>query len=142
MIFTGAMFLLKMGSVGKFLAKNWQMVLIVAMVGAVYWYHTDRTNTIHKLEQTIVSKNEEIAEIKLDLASCNGAINNQNEIIDTLKETGSQIIKEERLRAAMKITEIEARRRADLATLRTKPLAQSCEAAMEELLDFAIGEEK
>ena len=139
MIFSGAMFALKAAKFGSFLLKNWQAVLIIGLLVAGGVYHMKRTHTINTLEKEVAAKNEEIAELELNLASCNGAINNQNEIIDTLKDTGKQIIKEERLRAAMKITEIEARRKADLATLRTKPLAQSCEAAMKELLDFALG---
>lgn len=132
----------KASGIGSFLVKNWQMVLIIALLAAGGIYHMKRTATIHSLEKQVIAKEEEIAELELNLASCNGAINNQNEIIDTLRDTGKQILAEERNRASLKIAEIEAKRKADLATLRSKPLATSCEAAMQELLDFAIGGNK
>jgi len=141
-ILSGLLLASKARGLASFFVRNWQAVLIIALLAAGGFYHMSRTNQINTLEQTIGAKNEEISELKLDLASCNGAINNQNEIIDTLKVTGKQIIQEERVRAAKKIAAIEAKRKADLVALKSKPLAESCTAAIKELLDFAIGDTK
>lgn len=134
--------LLKLKNLPGFLMKNWQAAVIVVLLASLGGYHMYRTHIINGLTQNIATLEKEKAEIKLELSKCNGAITNQNEIIDTLKKSGKDILEQEKIRAAKKIAEIQARQQAELDSLARKPIAQTCEAAMGELREFAIGEQK
>ena len=130
---TGALMLLKLRSFGGFLKVNWKLAVIGVLVVGIGLYHWNRSRIITNLEK-------EVARLKIDFANCQGALDGQNKVIDKVTTDTKKLLEEERnkTRAA-----IEAERQASKARiegLRNRQLAQTCEGAIDELRQQAIGE--
>lgn len=132
-IFSTVTIVSKLFSLGKFLRKNWQMVIIVLMVLAVLWYHNDRTNQIEDLT-------EQVSDLKTELASCNGALSNQNQIIDVVANTGRKLLEEERQRAAEQVKLSKKQTDDAISRIKNKKVSQNCRQAIEDMVKEAQGE--
>lgn len=117
----------------KILTKNWKVTLLIMALAIMGYYHWDRSRTITKQAATITH-------LTLEVAKCKGALSNQNAIIETVKQTGQQIIAEEKRKTAAIIAANKQKLQAAIDKLNNKPLAQTCEKAMLELLNEARGE--
>ena len=131
-LLTGALFLFKIRKFGSFAFKNWKLVLIVGLVAAIGLYHWDRSRTIKNLQKDIIV-------LEQNIASCRGAIDKQNSIIDKVASSSKKLLEEERARAAAEIEKQKQKTKTAIDKLRNKEVAQTCETAIEDLIDEAQG---
>lgn len=134
-IISGALLLLKFKSFGSFAAKNWKLVIIAVLVAGIGYYHWDRTRTIEALKQKVV-------DLEDDMRRCTGAINKQNSVINKISTEGTALLEQERKRAAEEIEAQKQRTKGAIERLQNKVIIQSCDAAIQDLIDEAHGELK
>ena len=106
------------------------LVVIIALVAGIGYYHWDRTRTINNLR-------EQVADLKADMQRCQGAIKRQNSVIDNLSTKGTTLLEQERKRAAEEIKKEQQKTQDAIERLRNKETAQSCDAAMQDLIKEA-----
>jgi len=134
-LISAGLMLLKFRNFGSVIAKNWKIVVILALVAGIGYYHWDRTRTIEALEQ-------QVSDLEKDMQRCTGAIERQNARINKLSEDGAALLEEERKRAAEEIEKQKQRTKGAIERLQNKATAQSCDAAIQDLIDEAHGELK
>ena len=134
-IISAGLMLLKFKNLGSFAAKNWKLVVIVILVAGIGYYHWDRTRTIDALR-------EQVVDLKADFERCQGAVKRQNSVIDKLSTDGSTVLEQERKRAAEEIKKEQQKTQTAIDKLRKKETAQTCDAAIKELIDGAKGDLK
>jgi len=126
---------LKFGNFGSLVAKNWKLVVIILLVAGIGYYHWDRTKTIEALRV-------EVTDLKADMARCTTAIDKQNLVIDKISSEGTALLAEERKRAAAEVEAVKQSTKGAIERLQNKATAQSCDAAIVDLIGTAHGELK
>ena len=129
-LISGGLLLLKLRSFGGFAARNWKLVIIVLLVGGIAYYHWDRTRTIEKLR-------EEVQTLEQNIANCKGALQRQNSIIDQSSTRSKELLEQERQKTAAAIAAEREKAQRAIEALRGKELAQTCDEAVDELIDSA-----
>ena len=135
MIFSGLMMAFKANKIVGMLIKNWPIVLLVIVCLGVWWYHTDRTKTIEQLRENVKT-------LEMNLANCDAAVNNQNAAIEGLSVAGEQALSKVTAESSAKVMKLQNSLNIALDTLRIQPLAETCDAAMDEMIEKAQGELK
>ena len=120
-------YLLILKNIGTFLFKNWKMTLAILVIGGLCLHELHNQHIISKL-------NTKVQTLEVNLANCQGALDKQNGIINTVRATGKKLLEEERVRAAKAIAERDRKVKETIAKLKDKPLADTCKAAMDELI--------
>lgn len=109
-----------------FLAKNWQLLAIVVLIGGIIAYHQFRTHTINSLREDLQecrTEREELAQL----------IKKQNTRIEELVKRGRiEAAKFEALKARIESSQQNLNTRIDAILNEPKP--QTCEGAIEYLI--------
>jgi hypothetical protein len=134
-IISGALMLFKLRNLGSVLAKNWKLVIIVVLVAGIGYYHWDRTRTIEGLR-------EDVRVLEQNFANCQGAITRQNSIIDTAATAAKEVLEKERNDTAIAVANEKAKTQAAIDKLTNKEVAQTCEAAVIDMINEAHGDLK
>lgn len=134
-----------------FLRKFWPYILGAAVIAIVYFHYMGLRHTITQQRQEIVQlkkevadKKEEIEQLKSQLGDCQAAnakyaeaLTKVNAVADKLMEVSKQ--QEQALGTLRAMIGKERAQKekviAELKDLKAKPLAKTCEAAIDELVD-------
>ena len=131
---SGLLLAMRANKYGSFVMKYWAIIVLILLVLGVWWYHNNLTKTIENLHA-------EVTRLNVELSSCNGALTNQNSAIAVISQSGQSTITKVKKETAAKIAKLQSNLQLALDALQSQPVAQTCEAAIEELRSKAQGSE-
>lgn len=141
----GFLTLLKLKSVLQFVVKNWQYILLLAILASGFFYWQSLKHQISDLELKLEAKQNEIAALQLQVQTCEanfkglvGSLEAQNDALGKIDETIKKS-QQDWKKLANTITTSNAVLDRRLREILNDKKPESCEEAIRYLLDARKG---